>query len=193
MNAITERGLQVPETVDELAKFVLVIPQKIKSVRAEIKALTRVTLAEEVLEQKKKELRTLSEAYVDASVKVGELLLEIPKRTCCNYPNARKPIEIRDDSNFNKPKGQIIKEMGLTKDNASQFQMLALYPDIVEIAKTESRKSGKPLTMNRVIMMIKAHRNGCRVEAKDRHKYTKAELTDCVTWDRRAREKTLKL
>lgn len=189
MNSFESDPIQSMNTADELAKFVLIIPQKISSVRAEIRALTKVSLAEEVLKQKKEEMQALTEAYLDASVKVGELLLEIPKGTRSNYPNAQKSVQFSEVGKLNKPKGQVISEMGLSSTQAHRFQMLAQYPDIVENAKTESRKSGEALSMQKVIRMIKHHRNACRVDAKDVHQYSKDELTDCKTFDRKSRAK----
>lgn len=53
--------------------------EKLVSVRAEIRAIDKLNLAEEVRTQKKEEAMMLSEALLDAEVKIGELTRVLPK------------------------------------------------------------------------------------------------------------------
>lgn len=73
------RNQNLPNTIEELAKFVLVGREKLVSVRAEIRAIDKLELAEEVREQKREEAQMLAEALIDAEVRIGDLLKEIPK------------------------------------------------------------------------------------------------------------------
>ena len=79
---------QLPNKIEDLAKFVLVGREKLVSVRAEIRAINKLELAEEVREQKKEEAQMLAEALIDAEVKIGDLLKTIPKAQ-----GARKDIK----------------------------------------------------------------------------------------------------
>lgn len=70
---------QLPDKIEDLAKFVLVGREKLTSVRAEIRAISKLELAEEVREQKREEAQMLAEALMDAEVRIGDLLKQIPK------------------------------------------------------------------------------------------------------------------
>lgn len=70
---------QLPDKIEDLAKFVLVGREKLTSVRAEIRAISKLELAEEVREQKREEAQMLAEALLDAEVRIGDLLKQIPK------------------------------------------------------------------------------------------------------------------
>ena len=70
---------ELPTVIEDLAKFVLVGREKLVSIRAEIRAIDKLQLAEAVREQKRDEARMLSEALLDAEVRIGELFKQIPK------------------------------------------------------------------------------------------------------------------
>lgn len=79
MNELTTQNIQLPDTLEDLSKFVLVGREKLNAVRAEIRAIEKVGLAKEVHEQKLLEAQEIAEAVLDAEVKVGELTARIPK------------------------------------------------------------------------------------------------------------------
>ena len=79
MNELATHTSGLPNSIQDLSKFVLVGREKLTSVRAEIRAIDRLNLAEEVRNQKKEEAQMLSEALLDAEVKIGDLLKQIPK------------------------------------------------------------------------------------------------------------------
>ena len=81
MNEMIVRETQLPDNIKDLSKFVLVAKEKLVSVRAEIRAIDKLQLAKEVKEQKVEEARVLSEAVLDAQVKVGDLTKLLPKVT----------------------------------------------------------------------------------------------------------------
>ena len=75
--AVTPPSL--PTLPEDLAKFILVGREKLMSVRAEIKAINKLQLAQEVRDQKRDEARMLAEALLDAEVRLGELFKQMPK------------------------------------------------------------------------------------------------------------------
>ena len=79
MNELQTQTTQLPETLPELSKFVLVGREKLAAVRAEINAIKKVGLAKEVLEQKKAEAQEIAELVTLSEVRIGEMLLAIPK------------------------------------------------------------------------------------------------------------------
>lgn len=81
MNELIIRQNSLPDNLQDLSKFVLVGREKLTSVRAEIRAIDKLNIAQEVRNQKKEECQMLSEALLDAEVRLGELFREIPKDT----------------------------------------------------------------------------------------------------------------
>lgn len=78
-DAIVLNNSNLPANIEDLAKFILVGREKLVSVRAAIRAIDKLELAEEVREQKKEEAQMLAEALIDAEVRIGDLLKQIPK------------------------------------------------------------------------------------------------------------------
>lgn len=81
MNDITVSKSNLPTNIDDLAKFALIGREKLVAVRAEIRAIEKVGLAQEVREQKLREAQEISEAVLDAEVRIGELMAKVPKAT----------------------------------------------------------------------------------------------------------------
>ena len=80
----TRPEYELPATLEDLNKFVLVGREKLIAVKAEIRAIEKVGLAKAVREQKLQEGQALSEALLDAEVRIGQLMREIPKATAYN-------------------------------------------------------------------------------------------------------------
>ena len=116
----------------------LVGREKLVAVRAEIRAIDKVGLAQQVREQKLQEAQAISEAVLDAEVKIGELMRDIPKKQ-----GARTDLEL-PDSDVDKlntiTKAEVIKQAGFTPKQAERFQTLAAHPEIVEQARRKHEK-----------------------------------------------------
>ena len=79
MNEVVIRQENIPSRMEDLSRFVLVGREKLVAVRAEIRAIEKVGLAQEVREQKLREAQDISEAVLDAEVRIGELMAKVPK------------------------------------------------------------------------------------------------------------------
>jgi N6-adenosine-specific RNA methylase IME4 len=129
----------LPVALDDLAKFVLVGREKLTMVRAGIRAMDKLDVAEGVRKQKKEEAQMLAEALLDAEVRIGEILSGMPKAQ-----GKRNDIELtRTGANkLELPtKQDAIQGLGFNKDQVSRFETLAANPDLVEQVKEEARKS----------------------------------------------------
>ncbi|MBR1603248.1 MAG: hypothetical protein IJ667_07400 [Synergistaceae bacterium] len=93
----------LPASFEDLTKFVLIGREKLVAVRAEIRAIKKVGLAEAVRRQKMSEAQAISEAVLDAEVRIGELMQAIPKATT-NHKN--KDLEIDSGVDFLKSKSE---------------------------------------------------------------------------------------
>lgn len=79
MNEIEIYTKNLPMTIEDVSKFVLFGREKLISIRAEIRAIDKLQIVEEVRNQKKEEAQLLAEALLDAEVKLGELFQALPK------------------------------------------------------------------------------------------------------------------
>lgn len=144
----------LPASLEDLSKFVLVGREKLVAVRAEIRAIEKVGLAQAVREQKLKEAQAISEAVLDAEVRIGELIKSMPKAV----PNNNPFHEIDTAVDFVKPKAKVIIESGFTQKQAERFQQLAAHPEIVEQAKAEARENDDIVSRSLVLNKIKAQK-----------------------------------
>ena len=145
----------LPDKIEDLAKFVLVGREKLVSVRAEIRAINKLELAEEVREQKREEAQMLAEALIDAEVRIGDLLKQIPKAS--GGDRKSEQIKNRTVAKFEntETKQEVITRLGFNKDQAQRFETMASNKDIVEQVKAEARENEDIPTRTRVLQLVK--------------------------------------
>ena len=146
MNELSTQRVQLPDTLDDLSKFVLVGREKLNAVRAEIRAIDKVGLAKEVHEQKLAEAQDIAEAVLDAEVQIGKLTSRME-----TSQGKRSDIE---HGNTAVTKSEQLSEIGLSKMQASRYESLASHPEYVEQAKAEARELGNIVTRQNVINKI---------------------------------------
>lgn len=150
-NILVRDGYNLPANIDDLRKFVLVGREKLVSVKAEIRAINKVGLAKEVREQKREEAQMLAEALLDAEARIGELLREIPKQA-----GARVDLQpvCTDEYRSEKPKNEVIKELGFNQSQAQRFETLANHREIIEQVKAEARENDELPTRTEVLRRV---------------------------------------
>ena len=152
MNNLVVQQNNLPDKIEDLAKFVLVGREKLVSVRAEIRAINKLELAEEVREQKKEEAQMLAEALLDAEVRIGDLLKQIPKakgrRTDLKKPSDTKVEKL-------ETKRETIERLGFNQKQAERFETMASNKDIVEQVKAEARENEDIPTRSRVLQIVR--------------------------------------
>lgn len=176
---------QLPAKIDDLAKFVLIGREKLVSVRAEIRAIKKVGLAEEVRRQKLEEAQAISEAVLDAEVKIGELMARVPKATKGNQYTGKMVV---DSGVHHQMKKEVIEQAGFTVKQVQRFQTLAAHPDIVEQAKAEARENDDIVSRALVLNMVKSKKKEeqlekAKKEILEQNKPTAAPqiiVTDCL-------------
>jgi len=174
MNEIAITQKQLPGTLPELSKFVLVGREKLTAVRAEIRAIKKVGLAKEVHEQKLREAQDIAEAVLDAEVQIGRLTAAMQKE---------KNQHTAVDSGVHSTKKQALEEIGLTERQANRFETLAKHPEIVEQAKTDARSRNDIVNRSNVLKAIAGTREPKRdivKEAKEKHEAFKQSGVDDV-------------
>lgn len=127
MNDLTITQANLPDTLEDLSKFVLIGREKLTAVKANIRAIDKLQLAEDVREQKKEEAQMLGEALLDAEVRIGDLLKQIPKasgkRTDLTSSNQCEEVNKNDlkkpiDTNVDK------LEIKIKNDNSIDFEKM---------------------------------------------------------------------
>ena len=149
MNEISVVNTTLPANIEDLSKFVLVGREQLVAVRAAIRAIDKVGVAQEVRKQKLKEGQEIAEAVLDAEVRIGELMREVPKA----QGFASAPIHNSGVKNV-KTKTEVISDMGFTPMHASRFETLAAHPEAVERAKAEARENDEIVTRSSVLEKV---------------------------------------
>lgn len=145
----------LPAQPGDLAKFILLAPEKIKAMQADIRAIQKAQLAKEVYDQKKTEMDRLRELMLLAYQRMGEITREMPKGSGNQYSSAssRKREEAR-------PKAQAIKDLGFSTSQVGRMEQMAAHPDIVEEVIAESQAGEVEATQGEVLRRIKERRDG---------------------------------
>ena len=159
-NIAVKPKYELPATMEDLSRFVLVGREKLVVVRAEIRAIDKVGLAQQVREQKLQEAQAISEAVLDAEVRIGQLMKELPKAT----PNNNPFHENDSGVDLVKTKSAVIKEAGFTPKQAERFQQLASHPEIVEQAKAEARENDDIVSRSQVLSKIKQAKREAEIQ-----------------------------
>ena len=152
MNEITARTAQPPDTIEDLSRFVLVNEERVQALRAEIRAIKKVSLAKEVYEQKLAEAQEVGKVTVEAAQKMGELLLQIEKASggVNQYNKEENLTDVR------KSKMQTVADIGITQRQSEQYQQMAQNPEAVQAAIDKAIERGDVVSRSQVMKEIKA-------------------------------------
>ena len=159
MNEITVTSMNLPDNIEDLSKFVLFGRDQMTAVRAAIRRIEKIGVAKEVVEQKRKEAQELAEAVLDAEVRMGVLLREIP-----TAQGQRTDLELPQPT-LEKSKAKIIQDNGFNLESARQFEQMSKHPEAVAEAKAEAREADDIVTRSAVLEKIKADKQ--RLEAEN--------------------------
>lgn len=181
MNSIAVSSNNLPGTLEDLSKFVLVGREQLVAVRAAIRAIDKVGVAQEVRKQKLKEGQEIAEAVLDAEVRIGELMAATPKAQ-----GARTDIEPRDTA-VTKLKTEALKQAGFTgsdekiRQMAHRFETLAAHPEIVAQAKAEARENDDIVTRSLVLEKVKQKQQEEREEHREEQRQTNAKKVETLS------------
>lgn len=150
MEELEVRHDNLPATLPELSQFVLIGREKLASVKAEIRAIQKVGLAKEVLEQKRAEAQEIAELVTLSEVQLGRMLKEIPKTSggTNQYNKDEKSTKVE------KSKMETTKELGFNRRQVSEFQRMADHEDIVHAAIAEAKENDDVVSRRAVMKKI---------------------------------------
>lgn len=145
MNEIaTFQAPQLPDTLEDLTQFVLVGKAKLDAYMMKLRTVNRLSTAQEIRDQTLKEAQEVSTALIAAEQRIGDLLLAIPKASGQYAESENRPVS----------KNTIVKEMGYSKDEASDYQQMAKNPEIVQKVMAEAIANGEVVTKTQVMREI---------------------------------------
>ena len=154
MNEIIKTGQQLPDTLEDLTQFVLVGKAKLQAYMLKIQTINKLSVAQEVRDQTLKEAQEISTALIAAEQRIGELLLAIPKQTGNQYTSANSTQVEKA-----KSKSETIKNMGYSKDEASDYQQMAKNPKVVHKVIDDALAKGDIVTKSSVMREIKFYKD----------------------------------
>lgn len=146
----------LPAQPADLAKFIIVGREKIKALKAEISAIERLEVAKAVHDQKKEELGQIRSLMVLAYQRMGEITKEIP---AAPMGRPKKENCSAGGTVFEKPKRQVIQDLGFSKSQVSRMEQMAAHPDVVEEVIAESQAGQTEATQGEVLRRIKERNN----------------------------------
>lgn len=81
------------------------------------------------------EAQEISEAVLDAEVRIGELMAKVPKASGGDHGNQYTGGKNDSGVHFASTKAEVIEQAGFTPKQVQRFETLAAHPEIVEQAK----------------------------------------------------------
>lgn len=194
MSEIITTNTQLPSTLEDLSRFVLIGREKLNSVRAEIRAIENIELAVEVREQKLQEAQELGNALLDAEARIGILTSQIEKASGGDHGNQYTSGKNTGGSNFgtgdeeaddalakteklkSKTKKEKARELGFSMNQISEFQRMAKNQDLIEEVKAEAVTEKRVPTRQDVIKKIKNQEK--KQEVREAEKKIQSEVTE---------------
>ena len=153
-NELEIRNQQLPDNIDDLSAFVIAGRDRLTAVRSAIHAISKLDIAKEVYEQKLQEAQAVAELVTDAEVRLGELTAQIP-----TAEGKRTDLTTSSSQEYEVTKTKKIKALGFNKNQISQFERMAKYPDAVAQAKIDAKENGTIVTRASVIQKIRETQN----------------------------------
>ena len=157
---MTSPKYELPTKFEDVASFAIIAQEKLKSVRAEISAIQRLGLAQEVLQQKVQEAQQLAEVKTRAEMRLGELTAKMPKSTGNQYTKSASPTKTEKQTT----KAEALKGVNISSQKASQYELMAAHPEIVEQAIAEARENDDIVSRSLVLNMIRNQKKADQIE-----------------------------
>ena len=170
MNELDLKKETLPDTLPDLVKFVWVTKEEVTACKAALKAMSKLKVAQEVLDQKTEEARLIQEASMDAKVRIGQLIKAMPKSEPVNQHSANSY-----NGNQQKPRATAIENAGLSNHEAYDYMTMADNAEIVEQVKDLARQ-GKGIPTDRQVFNMVA------IKKRKEQKHGEQKEADRVMW-----------
>ena len=122
-------------------------------------------MAQEVLQQKTAEAQQIAEMKTRAEMRLGEITAAMPKSKG-GRPN--KNSSSQEEEFSTKTKAEALEEVNINKNQASQYELMAANPEIVEQVIAEAKANNDIPSRSTVVKKIKEEKKKQEIEqAKD--------------------------
>ena len=154
-NELIVGGRQLPETVEQKAKYVLFGTDALNAYRAELSAIKKkYGIVPEQYKQLEAEAQATAENVLMFSVDVGEYLSDIPKASGGNHGNQYTGGKNEGTHDFATGKAEAIRELGFSEWQARELETIARHPEAVHEAIMEARRNGDIPSRSAVMRQI---------------------------------------
>ena len=177
----------LPVSIEDLSKFVLVGRDKLQAVRAEMSALNNLNLTKEVREQKLREGQEIGKLVLLAEARLGEIFNRMPKQQGARtdlqpLPPTGKKLDESAAGDKTKPKLEVAADMGFNKNQVAQFQKLADNPDAVQKAIDDAETNDEIVTRSKALDNIKTDEKKIPIQQNtgNNERYTPKEYIDAA-------------
>ena len=187
MNELITQTAHLPDTIEDLTKFVLVGKANLNAYMIRLRTVNRLSMAQEIRNQTLEETQELANALIAAEQRIGELLLNLPtsqgRRTDITTSGHGCP-EV-------ETKSEAVARMGYGEREAKDYQQMAKNPDIVRKVIEDATANGEVVTKAAVMKQIQQAKAEAREEARQESRATIEQLRrDNRTLANRAAGKT---
>lgn len=121
MNDIIKRKETLPDTIEDLSRFIMIGKEQLKAYEARLKAVGHAGFAKDVRDQKLGECQDMATALLSAEARLGDLLEEIPKK-----------YTISSVGGTNRPQREPSLPPGITKKQSHYAQEISRNRDLIQ-------------------------------------------------------------
>ena len=177
MNDIVVKSeYELPTAFEDVASFAIIAQEKLKSVRAEISAIQRLGLAQDVLQQKIQEAQQIAEVKTRAEMRLGELTAAMPKAK-----GGRPEKTCSPEKQVLETKSEALAKVNISRKKASQYELMAAHPDVVEQAIAEARENDDIVSRAAVLSMIKEQKRAEKESHREEVRQQNAEKVQALS------------
>lgn len=162
MNEVTRVDHNLPTAFEDVAAFAVVAQEKLKSVRAEISAIRRLGLAQDVLRQKIAEAQEIAEVKTRAEIRIGELTTAMPTAR-----GKRNDLTSSVCAEEVVTKSEALDNAKINRQAASEYERMAANKDVVEKAMEEARENGDVVSRSFIMDRIRERRRAEMKKLRD--------------------------
>jgi hypothetical protein len=136
----------LPDTVEDLNKFILIGREELQACRALLRSIDKVGAAKEIRDAALKKAQNMAEAVLRAEVKMGEILKAMIRH------EGGRPAK-------NCTSGSTVLPEGISRNQSHYAQTLASHPQAIDQAIEQAKKKEEVPTRAAVLRVIKRETN----------------------------------
>ena len=146
---LTKFAKALPANIEDLSTFVVVGREKLVALQAELRAISKVGMVDEIRKQKLSAAQDLADELLLAEVRLGELIAALPEMR-----GKRNDLQQPMDTDVQMSKKEVLQKNGINIRTAARYEMLAAHPEIIYKMSREARNSGEIISRTSILKAI---------------------------------------